>query len=103
VHRNQGQLPEAIATFEESLTIRRQVSDHNGEARSLDNLGQVWLAMRCYEQAVACQKRGLAIVRETGDRQSESLILANLAETCREVGDPERARGEPDHAPWRLL
>lgn len=44
-----------------------------------------------YERAATCQEQGLAIVRETGDRQTEGLILANLADTCREAGDPERA------------
>jgi tetratricopeptide (TPR) repeat protein len=89
------------------------LGDRNGEANSLNNLGNAYCSLGQYQQAIQFQQQSLEIKREIGDRNGEANSLGNLGlayyslrqyqqsiqfqqeslEICREIGD---LNGEAD-------
>lgn len=65
-----GQYPQAIHCCQQSLAIKREIGDRNGEAGSLVNLGNAYNALGQYPQAIDFYLNSLTISREIGDRTS---------------------------------
>ena len=87
----QGKPLQAIETFQQVLTIARQIGDRENEAIALlgigfkyDNIGQPQQALENYNQA-------LVIFREIKDRAGEATILNNLGAVYLSVGQPQQA------------
>jgi tetratricopeptide (TPR) repeat protein len=75
-----GQLDEAKAFFEESLDIRRQLHDHQGEAEVLTNLGRLAFEQDQLEEAERCLAEALLLARTVHDRAREAQVLAFQAD-----------------------
>ncbi|MGK7892054.1 MAG: CHAT domain-containing protein, partial [Leptolyngbyaceae cyanobacterium] len=73
-----GQHQQAIALYEQSLVITREIGDRAGEGDSLGNMGIAYRNLNQYQQAIALHERSLIIAREIGDRAGESVALGNL-------------------------
>ncbi|MGB8687552.1 MAG: tetratricopeptide repeat protein, partial [Microcoleus sp.] len=73
-----GQFQRAIAFHEQSLEIKREIGDRQGEANSLGNLGNAYDSLGQYQRAIAFHEQYLEIEREIGDRVGESIALNNL-------------------------
>jgi len=82
---------EALADWEESLSIRERSGDRHGEALSLNNLGAGYSLVGRHDEAVECFRRALAIWREFGDRVFEGMALSNLADLYRQAGRHDEA------------
>ena len=88
----QGDYPAAREPHEESLSIRRELGDRIGIARSLGNLGIVTFQQGDYPAARALYEESLATHRELGDRFGIAASLGNLGNVAQEQGDYPAAR-----------
>jgi tetratricopeptide (TPR) repeat protein len=68
-----------------------QLTDPGLRAASLGRLGHAYWALGQSERAIEFYEEALAIARETGDRQRESLWLDHLGSAYRDLGQVERA------------
>ena len=72
--------------------LHKKVGNHHGETATWDTLGLAHHLLGCHDEAISCFRNGLALVRETGDRHLESLLLYRLGASCDAAGDPRAAR-----------
>lgn len=86
-----GQIEQAIAFYQQSLAMSREIKDRQGEANSLGNLGNAYNSLGQYEQAIAFYEQSLAISREIQDHQWEAISLGNLGNAYYSLGEYERA------------
>jgi tetratricopeptide (TPR) repeat protein len=70
---------QAIACWERSAAIFRELGDHEAEAQMLGKLAEFYYRRWYSEQAIACWERSAAIFRELGDHQAEAQMLGELS------------------------
>jgi tetratricopeptide (TPR) repeat protein len=83
--------PQAIASYEKSLDLAREIGDRQGEGNSLGNLGNAYDSLGQYERAIDYHQQSLAIKREIGNRQGEGNSLGGLGNAYDSLGQYERA------------
>ena len=88
----QGDNDAARGLFEQSLTIRRGLSDKAGIGNSLNDLGLLAKNEGEYTSARSLFEECVAIRRELGDRAGVGGVLNNLGDTLRFQGDFASAR-----------
>jgi non-specific serine/threonine protein kinase len=88
----QTDLDTAVAAYEESLRIHRQLGDRSGTAESLYNLGMTRGVVGELETAEALVEESLAIRREIGDRGGEAWSVWALGVASQFRGDLDRGR-----------
>ena len=81
-----GEYQQAIALYQQSLEIQRQIGDRGVEAASLGNLGGAYQSLGEYQQAIAFHQQLLEIKRQIGDRGGEANSLQNLGSLYYKVG-----------------
>ena len=86
-----GQYERAIAFFQQSLDIKKEIGDIQGESISLIGLGNAYNSLGQYERAIAFYQQSLDIAKEIGDIQGESISLGNLGNAYYSLGQYERA------------
>ncbi|OBQ40969.1 MAG: transcriptional regulator, partial [Anabaena sp. MDT14b] len=86
-----GQYERAIAFYQQSLDIAKEIGDIQGESASLNNLGVAYYFLGQYERAIAFNQQSLDIKKEIGDIQGESRSLNNLGLAYDSLGQYERA------------
>ena len=91
VVREQGDYTRAMAYYEESVALWRDLGDKQGMAATLDNLGNVALAQGAYGRASDLYEEGLALRRELGDRLGIAVTLDGLGNVALAQGDYGRA------------
>ncbi len=89
---SQGDYRAARAYHEESLAIRQEVGDQQGQAVSLTDLGVVAARQGDYSTARALYTESLAIRREVGDQRGIAASLINLGLVSESQGDYGGAR-----------
>ena len=75
-----GQFQAALRLGESALQIYRSVSDQQGQAASLNNLGNAYASLKQYKQAIKFYEQSLAIMKEISDQKGESSVLGNLGD-----------------------
>ena len=75
---NISQFREALQSWEQALTIYREIGNRQGEGASLGNLGTAYNSLGQYHRAIKFLKQSLEISREIGDRPAEANSLGNL-------------------------
>jgi predicted ATPase/Tfp pilus assembly protein PilF len=88
----QGEYPGARRLLEESLAIRRKLSDNWGIAATLNNLGLVARSQGDYASARSLYEEGLTLFRELDDKWSIAAALNNLGNVAYVQGDYASAR-----------
>ncbi|MEG4914573.1 tetratricopeptide repeat protein [Microcoleus sp. B13-B6] len=88
---NISQFREALQSWEQALTIYREIEYRQGEANSLGNLGTAYYSLGQYQKAIAFYKQYLEISREIGDRQGEAISLGGLGNAYNSLGQFHRA------------
>jgi tetratricopeptide (TPR) repeat protein len=78
-YRLLGQYQRAIDFHQQSLEIKREIGDRNGEAVSLGNLGNAYQSLGQYQRAIDFYQQWLEIAHEISDRGGEANSLWNLA------------------------
>ncbi|MBW4526887.1 MAG: tetratricopeptide repeat protein [Phormidium tanganyikae FI6-MK23] len=82
---------DAIAAYQQSLTIAREIGDRRGEANSLRSLGDAYSSLGQYQRAIDFHQQSLEIKREIGDRNGEGGSLCNLGSAYNLLGQYQRA------------
>jgi CHAT domain-containing protein len=86
-----SQFREALQSWEEALTIYREIGDRQGEADSLGNLGLAYYSLGQYHRAIEFYEQSLVIDLETGYRQGKAASLGNLGLAYDSLGQYNRA------------
>jgi len=73
-----NQIAAALNSWQQALTIYREIKDRSGEGQALGNLGFAYVFLKDYSQALNYLQQWLTITQETQNRQSEILALGNL-------------------------
>jgi tetratricopeptide (TPR) repeat protein len=88
---NQGDIPRAIALWEQSLAIKEQIADVKGKAVTLGNMAGVIANQGDIPRAIALWEQSLAIFEQIGDVKSKAATLNNMAQIIANQGDIPRA------------
>lgn len=88
----QGDYEVALAYYNESLKIYRELGDRRGAARPLNGLGLVSFGQGDFDTARSFLEESLAIKRELADPSSISIALNNLGLVAHSQGDYKTAR-----------
>jgi tetratricopeptide (TPR) repeat protein len=80
VYCNQGKVEEAIALYEESLTIKRSIGNQQGIAVTLHEIANVYRNQGKVDEALALYEESLTIKRSIGNVQGIASTLAMLAQ-----------------------
>ncbi len=86
-----GEYQRTIDYYQQSLTIKREIGDRNGEANSLIGLGNAYDSLGQYPRAIDYQEQSLTIKREIGDRNGEANSLIGLGNAYYSLGQYPRA------------
>jgi CHAT domain-containing protein/Tfp pilus assembly protein PilF len=86
-----GQLQEALATFDEALQIAQEQGEISTAGTILGNMGVINYNQGQYEQALENFGRSLAIKTEVGDLYGEGTTLGNIAVVYSELGKSSEA------------
>lgn len=76
----------AIASWQEALSLYRQLHDRERETATLIALGSGYLALQKYEQAIALFQHGIEIAKSRNDAFSQAQALANLGIAYKSLG-----------------
>jgi non-specific serine/threonine protein kinase len=88
---SEGDYPQALAFFEESLAVFRDLEDARGISRCLISLGMVSIMFHDYESTESVVRPGLESAREIGDKPGTSFALLVAAALEGARGAPARA------------
>ncbi len=83
----QGDLDTALGYLKQSLAIRQEIGDRQGEGTTLNNIAANYNARGDYGTALTYLKQSLAIQQEIGDRQGEGTTLNNISQIYDARGD----------------
>ena len=88
-----GNVPpdETLAEYEGALAILTETGHANGQAATLNNMGNLHRMQGRYEQAENCMRRAIAIHRERHEPHMESTVLSSLAALLAQTGRAEEA------------
>ena len=90
-YRSTGQIPKAMACYEEGLKRAREAKDRGFEGTYLGNLGLAYADLGETRRAIEYYEQALAIAREIGDRRAEGALLGNLGNAYAHWGETQRA------------
>ena len=85
-----SQFREALQSWEQALTIYREIGYRQGEAASLCHLGAAYQSLGQYQKAIEFHEQSLEISREIGYRQGEAASLGNLGAAYQFLGEFHR-------------
>ncbi|MEH1819789.1 MAG: tetratricopeptide repeat protein, partial [Nostoc sp.] len=88
---DQGDIPRAIALWEQSLEIKEQIGDVKGKATTLNNMAQVIADQGDIPRAIALWEQSLEIKEQIGDVKGKATTLNNMAGVFAQQGDIPRA------------
>ena len=86
-----SQFEAAFQTWQQALTIYREIKDRLGEGQSLGNVGLAYYFLGRYDKAIKFYLQSLAIAREIKDRLVEGQSLGNLGLVYYSIGKYEKA------------
>jgi CHAT domain-containing protein/tetratricopeptide (TPR) repeat protein len=73
-----SQFESALKTWQQALTIYREIKNRQGEGQSLGNLGATYIFLRKYDKAIEYHLQHLEIARESKDSFGAGNALGNL-------------------------
>jgi CHAT domain-containing protein/tetratricopeptide (TPR) repeat protein len=86
-----SQFEAAFQSWQQALTIYREIKDRSGEGAALGNLGRAYYDLGKYDKAIEFHLQALAILRETKNRQGEGAALGNLGNAYDSLGKYDKA------------
>ena len=78
IYKTKGDYEKAIKYLEQSLKIRREIGDKDGEGRALNNIGKIYRAKTEYNIALEYLKQSLKIRQSIGDTYGLAENLNNI-------------------------
>jgi CHAT domain-containing protein/Flp pilus assembly protein TadD len=88
---NISQFDAAFQSWQQALTIYREIKDRSGEGAALGNLGNAYYSLGKYDKAIEFHLQALAISREIKDRSGEGAALGNLGIAYGSLGKYDKA------------
>ncbi len=86
IHIDASRLVEALEYQQLALARFRQVSDEQGEARTMGNLAYTLYLLGRYDEAVRLNRQTIELSRRIGDRRIEALSTCNIAGVYLKLG-----------------
>ncbi len=90
-YEHTGQIPKAIASYEQALAMAREMKNRQAEGVWLGNLGDAYAALGQTARAIEFHKQALAIDREIGDKQGEGITLHWMGADSADMGQVFKA------------
>ncbi len=91
-----SQFTAALQSWQQALSIYREIKDRQGEGAALGNLGLAYNSLGDYPKAIEYHQQSLALAREIKDRQGEAHALGNLGLAYDSLGEYPKAIDYPD-------
>ncbi len=88
---NKGQLDAALTTFEEVLAILREIDERQGEAATVNQIGQIYYNLSEYQQALDNYKEANLIFKQLKNDGGVAITLTNMAVVYRNLGQYQKA------------
>jgi len=88
---NQGQLDAALATFEEVLAILREIDERQGQAATINQIGQIYYNLGKYQQALDNYEAANRIFKQLKNDGGVAITLSNMAVVYRNLGQYQKA------------
>jgi tetratricopeptide (TPR) repeat protein len=85
------QFAAALASWQQSLVLDREIKDRRREGETLRNIGRAYYMLKDITKATEHFEQSLAIAREVKNRQNEGLNLRNLGIIYEDQDRPEKA------------
>lgn len=89
--RRQGNFPEAIDLYMESLEIAERNKDERSMAYSLSNIGTIYYYMQDYDKFFEYMEKSLVIRKRQGDKSGISKSLTNIGAVYLELENFDKA------------
>ena len=86
-----SQYPQALQSWQQALTILREIGNRRGEGNALGNLGGAYYFLGQYQLAIDYYQQALTIYREIGNRRGEGNALGNLGNAYYSLGQYQLA------------
>src|SRR5262245_27672051 len=87
-----------VEKYHEALGLYRRASDRNGEAQTLNDIGEVYWWLGEMQKALEKVNEVLPISRAVGDRNAEAKTLTNIGAVYRSLGEMRKALEKYDEA-----
>ena len=84
-------LLQAIATFEQALSLSREIGDLKMEAACLNNIGLQYIQLGDRQKALEYNLRALQPARVSGDRSTEAGTLNNIGSSYKNLGEFQKS------------
>jgi tetratricopeptide (TPR) repeat protein len=81
----------SVEKYNEALDLYRRASDRNGEAQTLNNIGEVYWSLREMRKALEKYNEALPLRRAIGARRGEAVTLNNIGVVYRSLGEMQKA------------
>ncbi|HEU4387822.1 MAG TPA: CHAT domain-containing protein, partial [Blastocatellia bacterium] len=88
-----GKKQEALGYHNQALSIQRAVSDREGEARTLVELGALYTSLAETQRALDCFNQALFIRRALGNQRGEAVALCSIGAVYDTLGEEQKALG----------
>ncbi|MGH9841107.1 MAG: tetratricopeptide repeat protein, partial [Blastocatellia bacterium] len=85
---------EELASLKQTLTLLRSAGDSDGEARTLNRIGNLYFSAGETQRAIECYQQSLAIWRTKSNRREEAFTLNYLALAHQSLGEKQKVIGE---------
>ncbi|MBD2042995.1 CHAT domain-containing protein [Microcoleus sp. FACHB-672] len=86
-----NQVEAAIESWQQALTIYRQLKNRQGEGWAVGNLGAAYYSINNYNKAIEYYQQSLAIAQEINDPKGQLYALGNLGIAYKDLGNYEKA------------
>ncbi len=86
-----SQFEAAFQSWQQALTIYREIKDRRGEGASLGNLGNAYQILSQYDKSIKYHLQSLVIAREIKDRRGERVSLGNMGNAYQSLGKYDKA------------
>jgi CHAT domain-containing protein/Tfp pilus assembly protein PilF len=80
-----------IEKYHEALELYRRATDRNGEAQTLNNIGEVYESLGETQKALEKYNEALPLRRTAGDRKGEAVTLFNIGSVLDSLADKQKA------------
>uniref|UniRef100_UPI00286E074F tetratricopeptide repeat protein n=1 Tax=Chamaesiphon sp. VAR_69_metabat_338 TaxID=2964704 RepID=UPI00286E074F len=91
IYQVQGKLKESLKYCQESIEIKREIGNRQGEAASLHQMSIIYQTLGDFNQALKLSQDSIDIKREIGDRQGEAASLHQMSMIYQTLGDLNQA------------
>jgi CHAT domain-containing protein/tetratricopeptide (TPR) repeat protein len=81
----------SVEKYRDALDLYRRASDRNGEAQTLNNIGEVHRSLGEMQKALEKYNEALLIRRAISDRSGEAQTLSNIGDVYRSQGEIQKA------------